>query len=112
MVFLETSTPSNVSVRASSIRKVLLRIVKRVEDSDKTSKAPLTAAKGPDVKAMTATWGRYVKRNMKVVTPRPKVIVGASLVVRGFLESEVLASTLLPLQSRTGPYHKERCEKK
>ena len=84
VVFLDRSTPSNVSVSASSTRNVLLRSVKRVELSLRTSKAALTAAKGPLVKAMTAIWGRYVKTNMKVVIPTPSVMVGASLLVRGF----------------------------
>ena len=43
---------------ASSMRKVLLRTVKRVDDSESTRKAALTAARGPDVKAMMAIWGR------------------------------------------------------
>lgn len=83
VVFLDNSTPSKVSTRASSIKKFLLRIVNRVELSLSTSKAAVIAASGPLVKAMTAAWGRYVKTNMKVVIPRPKVIVGASLLVRG-----------------------------
>ncbi len=84
VVFLDNSTPSKVSTRASSIRKVLLNIVNRVELSLRTSKAAVIAASGPLVKAMTAAWGMYVKTNMKVVIPRPRVMVGASLLVRGF----------------------------
>lgn len=33
-------------------------MVKRVEDSERTRRAALMAAKGPDVKAMAAIWGR------------------------------------------------------
>ena len=58
VVFVETRTPSKVSTSASSMRKVLERIVKRVEDSDRTSRAAEMAARGPDVNAMTAIWGR------------------------------------------------------
>lgn len=58
VVFFDSRAPSKVSVRASSMRKVLLRMVIRVELSLRTSKAPLMAARGPLVKAIMAAWGR------------------------------------------------------
>ena len=61
--------------------------MKSVDDSERTSSAAEIAARGPDVNAMTAICGIYVKRNMAVVIPRPSVIVGASLDVKGFLAS-------------------------
>ena len=61
--------------------------MKSVEDSERTSSAAEIAASGPDVNAMTAICGMYVKRNMAVVIPRPSVIVGASLDVNGLLAS-------------------------
>ena len=67
------------------MRKVLESIVKSVDDSERTSSAAEIAASGPDVNAMTAICGIYVKRNMAVVMPRPSVIVGASLDVKGLL---------------------------
>ena len=69
------------------MRKVLESMVKSVDDSERTSSAAEIAARGPDVNAMTAICGIYVKRNMAVVIPRPSVIVGASLDVKGFLTS-------------------------
>ena len=69
------------------MRKVLESIVKSVDDSERTSSAAEIAARGPDVNAMTAICGIYVKRNMVVVIPRPSVIVGASLDVKGVLAS-------------------------
>ena len=83
VVFFETSVPSNVSVSASSMRKVLLRMVMRVELSLRTRRAALTAAKGPDVKAIIAACGRYVKTNIEAVMPTPRVSVGISLLVNG-----------------------------
>lgn len=59
--------------------------MKSVDDSERTSSAAEIAARGPDVNAMTAICGIYVKRNMAVVMPRPSVIVGASLDVKGLL---------------------------
>ena len=58
VVFFETKTPSKVSVRAPSIKKVLLRMVKIVELSLRTRSAALIAARGPLVKAMTAVCGK------------------------------------------------------
>lgn len=51
-------TPSNVSIRASSISIVLLSTMLIVLLSLSTRRAALTAASGPLVKARTATWGK------------------------------------------------------
>lgn len=66
------------------MRNVLERMVKMVEDSDRTRMAAVSGARGPEVIAMTAICGRYAKTNRNVVTPMPSVMVGASLDVRGF----------------------------
>ena len=55
-----------------------------VELSLRTRMAALMAARGPFVKAIIAACGTYVNRNMNVVTPRPRVMVGANLETRGF----------------------------
>ena len=54
----ESNVPSKVSVRASCTRKILERVVVRVDDSDRTSKAAETAAIGPEVNVITVAWGR------------------------------------------------------
>lgn len=84
MVFLDTKTPSKVSTKASSIKKVFDKMVKMVEDSDKTSMAAVSGARGPEVIAMIAIWGIYAKTNMNVVMPTPSVMVGPSLDRSGF----------------------------
>jgi len=80
----DNKVPSNVSVKASSMRKFLDSILIMVELSLSVSSAAVTAATGPEVKVMTAACGRYAKTNMKVVTPRLKVRVGVSFETRGF----------------------------
>lgn len=58
IVFFDTRTPSKVSTSASSMRNVLERMVKMVEDSDRTRIAAVSGASGPEVIAMTANCGR------------------------------------------------------
>lgn len=55
----------------------------RVLDSLSTSNAAVTVATGPEVKNIIAACGRYVKKNMKEVTPAPRVRVGVSLCIIG-----------------------------
>ena len=74
----ESSVPSNVSMRASSMRNVLERRLMRVELSLSVRSAAEKAAIGPEVKVMTAACGRYATKNMKVVTPKLNVMVGTS----------------------------------
>ena len=69
------------------MRKDLLRTAVKVELSLNTSKAALIAASGPDVKAIIAICGRYVKTNMKVVIPMPIVNVCGSFEMSGFHRS-------------------------
>ena len=79
----ERRVPSKVSIRASSMRKVRERRLMIVELSLSVRSAAENAAIGPDVNAIIAAWGRYATKNMRVVTPRLKVIVGASLDISG-----------------------------
>lgn len=66
------------------MRNVLDKMVKMVEDSDKTRMAAVRGARGPDDNSITANCGIYAKTNMNVVMPMPSVTVGASLDVSGF----------------------------
>ncbi len=77
-------TASKVSIKASSIKKALLSMLKMVELSLMTSSTVDTIASGPLNSVRTAACGRYVKTNMKVVTPIPRVTVGASSLSKGF----------------------------
>jgi len=52
-----------------------------------TSSIVLNAASGPLTKNSMATCGRYVKKNMKVVTPTPRVRVGVSFDQKGLQRS-------------------------
>ena len=81
---LATKTPSNVSTKASWIRKVLERSVMSVELSLNVRRIVVKAARGPLTKTSTASCGRYANMNMKAITPTDKVIVGASLESNGF----------------------------
>ena len=53
----DNRVPSNVSIRASSTRKVLANKLMMVELSLSVRNAAVTAATGPEVKAMTAACG-------------------------------------------------------
>lgn len=77
-------TPSNVSINASSKNIDRLIRFEMVELSLKTSSIVDKAARGPLKIASTAACGRYVKRNMKVVTLMPVAMVGASFDRKGF----------------------------
>ena len=68
---------------ASSMRNVRERRLIKVELSLRVKRAAEIAATGPDVKAMTAACGTYATRNMNVVTPMLRVMVGASLEING-----------------------------
>lgn len=57
-------TPSNVSINASEMTKFLLMMLKIVWLSESTRSAVVKGAAGPEVNAMMAIWGMYVKRNM------------------------------------------------
>jgi hypothetical protein len=81
---LTTKTPSNVSTKASWIRKVLESSVISVELSLRVRRIVVKAARGPLTKTSTASCGRYVKMNMKAMTPTDRVIVGANFERRGF----------------------------
>ena len=70
----DSRVASKVSIRAYSIRKVLDNILMIVELSLSVSSAAVTAATGPEVKAIIAACGRYAKTNMKVVTPKLREI--------------------------------------
>jgi hypothetical protein len=80
----DNRVPSNVSVRASSMTKFLDNILMIVELSLRVSNAAVTAATGPEVKDMTAAWGRYANTNKNVVTPRLRARVGVIFEMRGF----------------------------
>lgn len=82
--FLATRTPSNVSTKASWIKKVLLSNVIIVELSDRVKRIVVNAAKGPLTKTRTASCGRYVKMNINAMTPTDRDIVGRSFERRGF----------------------------
>ena len=79
--------PSNVSTKASSMRKFLDNRLTIEELSLIVSSAALIAASGPETKAMAAACGRYAKVNMKVVTPTLMVRVCVSFETRGFHNS-------------------------
>ena len=79
----ESRVPSKVSIRASSMRNVFEMRLIIVELSLSVRSAAEKAATGPEVKAMMAACGRYATTNMKVVTPKLKVIVGASFETSG-----------------------------
>ena len=55
---LATRTPSNVSTRASWMRKVRERMLIRVEDSERTRRMVVNAASGPFTNTRTASCGR------------------------------------------------------
>ena len=77
-------TPSNVSVRASWIKKVREITLIRVELSESVRRIVVKAASGPSTKTMKASCGRYVKKNMLVITTAESPIVGMSFERRGF----------------------------
>jgi hypothetical protein len=64
--------------------KFLDNILMIVELSLRVSNAAVTAATGPEVKDMTAAWGRYANTNKNVVTPRLRARVGVIFEMRGF----------------------------
>ena len=99
----ESRVPSNVSISASSIRKVLESRLMMVELSLRVRNAAVTAATGPEVKAITAACGRYATTNMKIVTPRLRVRVGVSFETRGF------HSALCEMKYRTPYEGSARC---
>jgi hypothetical protein len=55
-----------------------------VELSLRVRRIVVKAARGPLTKTSTASCGRYVKMNMKAMTPTDRVIVGANFERRGF----------------------------
>lgn len=75
---LATRVPSKVSVKLSWMSRAFESTIVKVLLSLRTSRTVLSAASGPLVKTSIATCGRYVKRNMPVVTHSPSVRVGAS----------------------------------
>lgn len=80
-------TPSKVSTKAPSIRKLRERMLMRVELSLSVKRTVVMAESGPFTTASAAACGRYVKTNMKVMTPTERVMVGTIFFIRGFHNS-------------------------
>jgi hypothetical protein len=56
------------------------------------------AASGPLVKAMIAIWGTYVKKNIALVTPSPKVMVRPAREMKGPQSSLCVPKNTMPFR--------------
>ena len=93
-----TRVPSKVSIRASSTRNDRDKTLVMAELSLSTKMAAEIAASGPLVKAMIAICGTYVKKNIALVTPTPRVIVRPARAIKGRHRSLWVAKKKIPWQ--------------
>jgi hypothetical protein len=66
------------------MKKVLANRLVTVELSLRTRGTAEMTARGPLTRARSAAWGRYVARNINVVTDMPVVMVGVTFDRKGF----------------------------
>jgi hypothetical protein len=81
---LDRRVPSNVSNRASCKRKLRWIRLIMVELSLRMRRTVVKIARGPFMKTMIASWGKYVKKNMEPKTPAVSPRVGRMREVNGF----------------------------
>jgi len=67
-----------------------------VELSLRVRRMVVNAARGPLMKINTASCGRYVKINMKAITPTDRVMVGVIFESRGFHNVRWLRKKSMP----------------
>jgi len=98
VAFLETRVPSKVSNKASCTRKLRERRFTMVELSLRIKRAVVKGAKGPFTKTRIASWGKYVKKNMKPSVPAVSVSVGTIREVKGFHNALWVKKYAMPLK--------------